>query len=426
MNLSKALLWPYLPTLGRLTLALALGLFVGLERQHRGKEAGLRTFGFAALLGALGGLLGDSYALFSLATVLVLAVLLNVQTLRAEQGTELTTSVALVVTALAGVLCGMGHTVTPAAVAVATAALLIWKERMAGFSEALTDTELRSAILLAILAFVIYPALPEGSLDRWSLFEPRAAWLTVLLIAGIGFVNYILLKLYGERGIELTGFLGGLVNSTVTVTELANRHRESNGRLEETTYRGVVLATTAMILRNVVLLGLLASSALFASLPAVLPMTLCGAGLVLLRRPTQSNESGAPVLSLESPFSITSALKYGLLFLALQAGGTLAQRALGHVGFYAVSLVGGIVSSASAVASAATLCAQGKVPGHVAAAGAVLATLASTLMNLVLIARVSADRRLTRRLAWPLGAITLFGLLGAALQAAFTSVFSAG
>lgn len=34
--------WPYLLALLRLALALALGLFVGLERQRRGKEAGLR------------------------------------------------------------------------------------------------------------------------------------------------------------------------------------------------------------------------------------------------------------------------------------------------------------------------------------------------------------------------------------------------
>jgi hypothetical protein len=51
--------WPHLPTLARLGLALAVGLFIGLERERRGKEAGLRTFGFAALLGGMGGLLGD-------------------------------------------------------------------------------------------------------------------------------------------------------------------------------------------------------------------------------------------------------------------------------------------------------------------------------------------------------------------------------
>ena len=56
-----------------------------------------------------------------------------------------------------------------------------------------------SMILLAILAFVVYRVLPTGSLDPWALVEPRAAWVTVILIATLGFTNYVLLKLYGTR-----------------------------------------------------------------------------------------------------------------------------------------------------------------------------------------------------------------------------------
>lgn len=40
--------WPYLPPLARLALALAIGLFIGIERERRRKEAGLRTFAFVA------------------------------------------------------------------------------------------------------------------------------------------------------------------------------------------------------------------------------------------------------------------------------------------------------------------------------------------------------------------------------------------
>jgi len=208
--------WDYLPAIERLVLALALGLFVGLERQWRRKEAGLRTFSFASLLGCLGGQLGQNYALMALALLGLLVVFLSVQSLLAKGKAGLTTSAALLVTGFTGVLCGFGHTLTPVAVGVMSAALLAWKQPMAGFSMGLTEAELRSAILLAILAFVIYPALSTGEVDRWGLLNLRAAWVTILLIAGIGFANYILLKLYGARGIELTGFLGGLVNSTVT------------------------------------------------------------------------------------------------------------------------------------------------------------------------------------------------------------------
>ena len=68
--------WPYVDILVRLALSLALGLLIGLERERRGKEAGLRTFGFVALLGALAGAMGDSFALLALLLVgmLVMAV----------------------------------------------------------------------------------------------------------------------------------------------------------------------------------------------------------------------------------------------------------------------------------------------------------------------------------------------------------------
>ena len=218
--------WPYAQILLRMALGLSLGLLIGLERERRRKEAGLRTFGFIGLLGTMGGAMGTAYGLSALVFAGLLSCVLNLSTLRAGQGTELTTSAAMMVTALAGVLCGQGHTLTPAAVMVIATALLAWKERLADFSMGVSESEVRSALLLAILAIVIYPALPEGAVGPWGLIEPRAAWVTVILIAGIGFFNYVLWKLYGTRGTELSGFFGGLVNSNITIIELSSRVRE--------------------------------------------------------------------------------------------------------------------------------------------------------------------------------------------------------
>ena len=171
-------LWPYVPTLEKIGLALALGLFVGFERERRGKEAGLRTFGFAALLGALGGLLGEHYALFSLVCVLALAIVLNVQSLRAGQGSELTTSAALIVTAFAGVLCGLGHSLVPSAVAVVSAALLAWKDRLTGFSKTLTDIQMGWVFGIFGIAYVIFD-IPGGYLGDWM--GPRKVLMRVVV-----------------------------------------------------------------------------------------------------------------------------------------------------------------------------------------------------------------------------------------------------
>ncbi len=402
--------WPYLHALARLALALALGFFVGLERQRRGKEAGVRTFAFAGLIGCLGGLLGENFALLALGLIGLLVVILAFQAVQVAHGTELTTSAALLVIGFTGVLCGQGHTLTPTAVGVLTAAPLAWKESFTGLSLGLTEAELRSAILLALLAFVAYPALPEGAVDPWGLVEPRAAWVTVILIAGIGFGNYVLLKLYGAHAVELTGLFGGLVNSTVTVTALASRVREDPA-LVSSTYRGILFATAAMLLRNGVLLAILAPRVLLTAAPALVVMLVASVILAVLRgKPTNSASEPAAV-PLRSPFALSSALKFGLLFLVLKVAGTLSQWWLGQFGFYAVSLAGGLVSSASAVASAGALAAQDTLTAEVAGTGAVIASLASALVNLPLVARIGRERPLTRRIALALGLIVALGVV---------------
>jgi uncharacterized membrane protein (DUF4010 family) len=416
-SLPQVAAWPALQTLSRVTLALAVGLFVGLEREWRGKEAGLRTFGFAALLGALGGLLGPAFALMSLALLGVLVGFLNWQSLRANQGAELTTSAALLVTGFTGIMCGLGHRVTPAAVAVVSAGLLAWKERLAGFSHRLTAEELRSAILLSVLAFGLYPVLPDHTVDPWGLIAPRAVLVTVILIAAIGFANYVLWKVAGPRGMELTGFLGGLVNSTVTVTEIAVRVRQTDGAVANVAYRSVLLATLAMAVRNALLLGLLSLPALAR---AALPLGLMLVGSVALvffpMGRTSRPDAEAPPLPLESPFKLSAVLKYGTLFVGLAVFGAAAQRFAGPAGFYIVSALGGLVSSASAVASGATLAAHGQVAVSVAAVGAVLASLASAAVNVVVVTRVSGNRQLNIRLAAGMTLVVALGVLGAVMQ----------
>jgi len=410
--------WPYLTVFSRLALALAIGLFVGLERERRRKDAGLRTFGFAALLGAIGGLLGENFAMLNISLLGILIVFLNLRTLREDKGTELTTSAALLVIGFVGVLSGQGHTLTPAAIGVMTAALLAWKKPLAGFSIKLSDTEVRSAILLAILAFVIYPALPEGSIDPWGALEPRTAWVTVILIAGIGFVNYILWKIYGERGIELTGFLGGLVNSSVATRELAQRAKEMPGQMTHVVYRGILLAMAAMLIRNAVLLAIFAPSALRASALAFSLMLGTSAILAFLsRRPSASaeSESNPPLLNLQSPFSLKSALKFGLILVVIQIAGIFGQQMLGQLGMYITSLLGGLFSSSSAVAAAAALAARGTISNQVAGNCAVIASLTSVVINLPLIVGVG-NRPLVWRIAWTVGLVTVVGVLGAILQ----------
>ncbi len=50
----------------------------------------------------------------------------------------------------------------------------------------------------------------------------------MILISTIGFVNYVLLRVFSGRGLYYTAIFGGLVNSTAAVAEIANLLGESD------------------------------------------------------------------------------------------------------------------------------------------------------------------------------------------------------
>jgi uncharacterized membrane protein (DUF4010 family) len=413
LSLSKS----YLVMLMRLGLALALGVFIGLEREKRGKEAGVRTFAFAALIGCMGSFLGEAYALTSLALLGLLTFFLNWEKTREGAPAELTTSASFFVVGFVGILCGMGYTFLPVAVGITTAALLAWKQPLTGFSLGLTEVELRSAILLAILMFIIYPVLPVHSIDPWHLIQPRTYWGAVILVAMLGFGNYILWRLYGERGIELTGFLGGLVNSVLITTELSQKVRDVGEAMEEPAYRGILFATGAKLIRNSILLGILSFASLTSCALVLGTMLLASLGFALIRRDKKEETAIAvPPLKIDTPFSLWGAGKIGGLFVGLQVAGVLAQRFLGSAGFLAVSFVGGIASSAVVAASAGISAAHGKITPVVAGNAVVLAALSSILFSLILTARIARKKKFVISLLFALGSIVLIGFLGFVLK----------
>jgi len=142
-------------------------------------------------------------------------------------------------------------------------------------------------------------------------------------------------------------------------------------------------------------------------------LSMCGILILIDRKPVSQGE--LPLLHLESPFSLRSALKYGCIFLILQVITVVAQQWLGQVGVYVASLLGGLVSSASAVASAASLASQGAISSASAGGSAVIASLTSALMNLPLIIR-ARQRQLTWRFVWATGAVMGLGIIGMIVQ----------
>lgn len=410
--------WPYLPTLTRLFLALAIGLFIGIERERRGKDAGLRTFSFTALIGGLGGLLGENYALLSILTLSILVVFLNLQALRSDQGAELTTSAALLITGFVGILCGQGHTLTPAAIGILTAALLAWKRPLLVFSAKLSEVELRSAILLGIIGFVIYPLLPNQYIDQWQLFNPSDAWISVIAIAGIGFLNYVFLRAFSSQGLYLGAIFGGLVNSTATIAEMTTRVQDTGTPSRITLLSSVI--NVSMFVRNMILAAIFVPLSLTATLLPLFAMA-CVAGVwIWMDRKAEEISGDAEVsIKLTSPISIKKITSFGLLFIAIQVGGALLTRLLGNAGMLATGLIGGLISSASTTAAAATMAMHGQITPTIAGNVAIISSMSSAAIDFPIVWRNIKDKRLVRTFILKLATILIAGVTAVILNHVF-------
>lgn len=124
----------------------------------------------------------------------------------------------------------------------------------------------------------------------------------------------------------------------------------------------------------------------------------------------------APTLQLESPFKFTASPKLRLAFMALNVIGALANRSLGSASFYFVSMSGGQISSASAIASAATLMAQKEIAVETGVNGVILSTVTSILANVPLIRSLMRPAAMSRRICADQFVVAAVGLAGMAIN----------
>jgi uncharacterized membrane protein (DUF4010 family) len=219
----------------------------------------------------------------------------------------------------------------------------------------------------------------------------------VIIVAGLGFANYVLLRIFSNRGLYYTAILGGLVNSTATAAELSSTVASGETDANETIVALVLLTSVAMFVRNLVILAIFEPASLST---AALPLLAMTTGAVIFAwKGRARGEKRVQSLSLDSPVSLRRVLNLGGLFVIMEIVGTVGARYLGKFGFLALSLLGGAASSASTTAAAATMAIHGKLSPDVAGVATVFASIASALVNLPLVRRQSHNKRLTRTLA---------------------------
>jgi uncharacterized membrane protein (DUF4010 family) len=396
-----------------LFVAGALGMLLGLEREWSNKSAGIRTFTLTSLLGVAAATV-DSVTLLTVGGVLVLlqglllgarGIVLEAQSSGEASGLMLTTSTSLLVAYVVGVLIGSDYLIVGVVIAITASFLLVLRRELHQFANQLSHEEVRGAAEFAIIAFVVYPLLPGGTYGPWDAIDPQLIWMLVIAVSAIGFGNYAIMQRYGGRGMLITGFFGGLVNSTAVIGEIANRAKANTGMLD-LAVATIITADAAMAVRNLVIVVAFVPQ---SALDVGLPLGFIAVGGVLLTI-YERNWSGEMDLDLDSPFSSKNALTFGGLFLVVLLITAGAQQMFGTAGFLLTSFLSGLLSSGTTTTTAVSLASTGQITPTVAAQGVLAGTLASILVKIWL--AVGIHRKLFRPVVYRSAYLSLLGVAG--------------
>ena len=400
--------------LSRLTVALAIGLLVGLERgwQTRDAEdnrraAGFRTFALSGLLGGVTGLIAlkTSAAVIGWVFLGYMGAFAAFHWLeaRSEGRASVTSVVAGMLTFLLGTMAVVGDLQLAIACAVGMTVLLALREPLHRWINSLSWQEIRAVLTLLAMSFLLLPLLPNRPIDPWSAINPHRIWLFAIMIATISFAGYVAVKALGNRlGVFMAAGAGGLASSTATtlaLARLAREHPSSSGLLSA----GILVASGVMMLRTGAI-ALALNGALFSPLiPALLTAAaVLGIGAAVLW--FRSVQQETPDLQIANPLEIGTAIKLAALLAAVMLAAELVRRIFGGIGVLVVAALSGVADVDAVTISMARM-AGGDVDPNTAAHAIMIAIAVNTVSKTIVAGSVG-----NRKIGFLVGGISAAAL----------------
>jgi uncharacterized membrane protein (DUF4010 family) len=415
---------PPLELAGRLAMAVALAVFMGLafeetyKTEERSRPGGIRTFPMLAMCGATLYLIEPAQAFAFIAGLLGLAAWLHAYLRSAPAKPEAPTFMIPASNLLAYVIGAIALMQPPwVAVALTVAAVLLLgtRERLHRLIHIVPRDELLTLGMFLILVGIILPLVPHERVSSLTPLTPYGVWLAVVTVCTLSYLSYLLQRYAPIKNAALLpAVLGGAYSSTATTVVLAKRLREAKQASADIS-AGIVAATAIMYVRLGVVVALFDIHIALTLAPALAALCAIGAALAIYewRRPrARSTKTNLAVLP-KNPLQIPAALIFAALIVVISVISAWVRGAFGENGILVLSAVVG----ASDIDPFVLNIAQGGVAGMSIANLSAAVLIAASSNNVAKAAYAIGFGGMTaaRRPAAMLLALALLGLLAAAI-----------
>jgi len=382
----------------RLTVALAAGLLIGLERGWEERNtaegfriAGIRTFALLSILGAMWALLAEELGtiLLGFAIVSVAIIIITAHVISANKTADygITTVIAAMVTFTLGAAAMRGYLNFVATVAILSAVILGIKTTLHKWIQLLEKQELYAIFQMLLISVVLLPVLPDRGFGPWQALNPYQIWWMVVLITGISFSGYFAIRILGpEHGLRLVGLFGGLVSSTALTLNFSRIGREHKA-LHRVLSVGILIAAGTMFPRTLLLVWILFPPLVTGLLvPLGVMMLICFIASGLLWK--GDDIASEPEKYLKNPFEIKTALQFGVLLAAIMLMANALHAWLGDAGIYILAGISGIMDIDPVTLSMSSMAREGLII-EVATRAIVIAAIVNTFVKGLLSATIA-------------------------------------
>jgi uncharacterized membrane protein (DUF4010 family) len=415
-------------------LALVVGAAVGLERErhahaeHKPAFGGARTFPLVSLLGALMAYLsrplGPSVLVVGFAA---LAALLGMgywgsRRVSANAQLGLTTEFSALIVFVVGALpfvdvpgVSFPHRLLlSGALGTVVMSLLALRRPIHEFAERISYEDLLATVRFALVSVVALPLLPDRAFGPFDVLNPFRVGVVVVLIAGISFVGYVAVRLYGARkGLGVTAVAGGLVSSTAVTLTFAARGKEQ-ARLAPACALAISLAATIMFLRVMVEVAAIRPALLVPTAgPLGAMLAASGLGCFLLWRRAKAPSDPEEPVGLQNPFRLRQALRLGLVYAVIRFVAAVAWDRFGSGGLLFSAGLSGLADVDAITISVARMHEQG-LSSDLAVGAVTFAAATNTLVKVGL-ALALGGARIGMAVAFVLVPATVVGVVVASL-----------
>lgn len=404
----------------RMLVTAGIGFVLGLEReysQHSEKGevfAGLRTFTLVALLGFLTAYLGTAFTYWIFITgflgvVGIVAISYWVTSHEGDIGS--TTEFAIIFTFLLGGLVFVGSINLSLALTVITLVLLSLKITFRTMIGQLTQKEIYAFVRFVVIALLILPFLPNNYYGPFNIINPREVGWIIVLVSGIGFVGYILMKFLGtDRGILLTSVLGGLVSSTLVTFTFSKKSKETP-ELSKNYAVGIFAAATIMVIRMFLLVYIFNKAMLVGLIIPLLIVLLTAFCIALF---FYNSHFGKPQtiakIVLGDPLNIKNAVFFGIFYMGILLLVSYANDVYGTRGIYVSSAISALTDIDAIAISVSKL--GGATMDLLIAQNAILIAALSNTIVKIGIAVFTGSRQLKKYVLIGYGFIFIAGIIG--------------